>query len=329
VTPSLHDTILVGDSRPMRRLRSLIETVSPTRLAVLIEGATGTGKELIAALVHQQSGRTGSFVAFNVCALGESMFEDSLFGHAKGAYTGAIGESLGFLREANGGTAFLDEISGLPLALQAKLLRAVETGVFRPIGAARDARSDFRIVTATNERLERLVEQGRFRADLRHRLSGVVITVPTLAERADDIPLLARHFVRRAAGRDVPIDPAAMALLAELPWPGNVRELKQVIDTAVAFSRTVIDRAAVQAALAHRTGDAGVRTAAEDPSDRRELITVLQGADWDVARAASQLGVHRATFYRRMKRHGIEAPRFAPIRANSHVPIATRAISLM
>src|SRR5579885_564510 len=137
---------LIGESPAIVQLRRLIETVAPTRLSVLIEGATGTGKELVAAQLHHASARSGSFVAFNVCALGDSMFEDALFGHVRGAYTGAVGESLGFLREANGGTVFLDEISGLALAQQAKLLRAVETGVFRPIGSARDARSDFRMI---------------------------------------------------------------------------------------------------------------------------------------------------------------------------------------
>jgi DNA-binding NtrC family response regulator len=150
------DSVLIGDSAPMERLRMLVAAVAPTRIPVLIEGATGTGKELVAALLHRESRRDGAFVAFNVCALSETMFEDALFGHARGAFTGAAGETLGFLREANGGTAFLDEISGLPFVLQAKLLRAIETGVVRPVGSARDAHSDFRVIAATNERLDRL-----------------------------------------------------------------------------------------------------------------------------------------------------------------------------
>src|SRR5512146_522674 len=185
-----YDSPLIGDSKPMQRLRALIARVAPTKVPVLIEGETGTGKELVAASLHKQSRRDGAFVAFNVCALSDSMFEDALFGHAKGAFTGAVGESLGFLREANGGTAFLDEISGLPLAQQAKLLRALETGVVRPIGSARDAITDFRLIAATNERVDDLVDQGRFRPDLAHRLRGLVLTLPTLAERVDDIPAL-------------------------------------------------------------------------------------------------------------------------------------------
>jgi len=323
------DGILVGESAPMRRLREIVATIAPTRLPVLIEGATGTGKELIAGLVHRLSGRSGAFVAFNVCALGESMFEDSLFGHTRGAYTGAIDESMGFLREAHGGTAFFDEISGLPIGLQAKLLRAVETGVFRPIGAARDARSDFRVVAATNERLGDLVERGRFRADLRHRISGVVITVPSLAERVDDIPDLARHFLYRAVGGHLPIEPRALELLIDTPWPGNVRELKQAVDVAAAFAHGVLDVAAIELALSHRATRLGATQVSEDRVERRELVATLQDMSWDVDRAAAHLGIHRATIYRRMKRHGIEAPRVAPSRATPRQGDAISATSLM
>jgi DNA-binding NtrC family response regulator len=300
------DSVLVGDSRPMQRLRELVATIAPTRLAVLIEGKTGTGKELVASLLHRQSGRSGTFVAFNVCALGESMFEDSLFGHVKGAYTGAIAEAKGFLREADGGTAFLDEISGLPPALQAKLLRAVETGVFRPIGASRDVRSDFRVVAATNEKLDDLVASGRFRADLKHRISGVVIAVPTLAERIDDIPDLVRHFAHHAKGASIEIDDEAMAAFVNESWPGNVRELKQVVDVACAFSHRRLDVHALNMALANRA----TRTQpADDRPERRALVAVLQEMAWDVDRVAAHLGTHRATIYRRMKRHGVELPR--------------------
>ena len=294
----------------MRRLRALIATVAPTRLPVLIEGATGTGKELVAAAIHRQSGRSGALVAFNVCALGESMFEDALFGHVKGAYTGAFNESLGFLREANGGTAFFDEISGLLLPLQAKLLRAIETGVFRPIGAARDARSDFRTVAATNEGLRELAEHGRFRDDLRHRLSGVVLAVPRLDERVDDIPLLVAHFLRCAGRPGLPVTAAAMARIQETPWPGNVRELKQAIDVVSAFARDTVDEHAVDLAFAtresSRTAERAGHSTSGELAERRELVALLETAAWDTERAASMLGIHRATIYRRMKRHGIE-----------------------
>jgi DNA-binding NtrC family response regulator len=325
----VHDSVLVGDSPPIRRLRELVATIAPTRLSVLVEGATGTGKELVAALLHKQSGRSGNLVAFNVCALGESMFEDSLFGHVRGAYTGAVGESLGFLREANGGTAFFDEISGLQMPMQAKLLRAVETGVFRPIGAARDVFSDFRTVAATNERLTDLVERGRFRADLKHRLSGVVITVPTLAERVEDIPELARYFVRRATGVALPIESCAMDLLMDTPWPGNIRELKQVIDVAAAFAREIVDVHVVETVLAHRATGLATDSVSDDRVERRALVSALQDVAWDVDRAAERLGIHRATIYRRMKRHGVEVPRVAPGRATTRPGRATNATMVM
>jgi len=305
---------LIGSSPPMRELRALIARVAPLRMPVLIEGATGTGKELAAAQLHRESGRTGTLVAFNVCALGDSMFEDALFGHVKGAFTGAVGESLGFLREANGGTAFFDEISGLPIPLQAKLLRAIETGVFRPIGAARDATSDFRTVAATNEHLRELVEAGRFREDLMHRLSGITVRMPTLAERVDDIPELARNFVSRAGGRDLPIADDAIALLQDTPWPGNVRELRQVIEASVAFAHHEIDTRSVYAALAHRSSVTARPRAVVELAERRELVTVLERASGDTERAAALLGVHRATIYRRMKRHGIHIPSDARLR---------------
>jgi DNA-binding NtrC family response regulator len=304
----MNEPILIGDSRPMRRLRELIATIAPTRLAVLIEGETGSGKERVASLVHHRSQRRGCFVPFNVCALGESMFEDSLFGHVKGAFTGALSDARGFLREADGGSAFFDEISGLPTGLQAKLLRAIETGVFRPIGAAHDARSDFRVIAATNEQLDGLVDAGRFRADLRHRLSGVVIAVPSLADRVDDIPELVHHFAARALGAAATVEPSAIELLMSHDWPGNVRELKQVVDVAAAFARRSIDAGAVEQALAHRHSRVP-STRTDERVERRELMGALQRMSWDVGRTAAHLGVHRATMYRRMKRHGIEAPR--------------------
>lgn len=311
------DNALIGDSAPMQRLRMLIAKVAPTRIPVLIEGATGTGKELVAALLHHESRRDGALVAFNVCALGESMFEDSLFGHAKGAYTGAAGETLGFLREANGGTAFFDEISGLPLGLQAKLLRAIETGIMRPIGSSRDARSDFRTVAATNERLDELVATGRFRADLAHRLSGMVLTVPTLAERADDIPALVEHFARHARpNQPTPVTRSAMQRLRDRQWPGNVRELKQVVESAVVFSRDAIDVDALDIVLTQRSRTSEVGSASRELVEKQQLLKLLMGASWDTEVAALSLGVHRTTIYRRMRRLGIPVPTNAGVLAD-------------
>jgi len=319
--PNRTASLLIGESIAMQRLRSLIAAVAPTRLSVLIEGETGSGKELVAALLHELSGRDGAFVAFNVCALGETMFEDALFGHAKGAYTGAMSETLGFLREANGGTVFLDEISGLPMLLQAKLLRAIETGVVRPIGSSRDAPSNFRTIAATNERLEDVVARGQFRPDLAHRLRGMVLRVPSLAERVGDIPMLVEHFVRIARPRqETPISPRALARLQERPWPGNVRELKQVVEAALVFGGDVLDVDALDAVLAQRAGEVARWSA--DMAERQRLLKLLMGSDWDTERAAADLGVHRTTVYRRMRRLGI------PLRAVGGVECVMMPVAL-
>ena len=310
------DSVLIGDSVPMQRLKMMIAAVAPTRLSALIEGATGTGKELVAALLHRESHRDGAFVPFNVCAIADSMFEDALFGHVKGAYTGAGGETLGFLREANGGTAFFDEISGLPLASQTKLLRAIETGVVRPIGSSRDARSDFRVVAATNERIDDLVDSGRFRPDLAHRLSGVVIVVPSLEERVDDIPMLVDHFIRLARPtRPTPISRGALQALRDRRWNGNVRELKQVVDAALVFSRDVLDVDALDVVFAQRGRRAEAAVQAPAAAERQRLVKLLMSASWDTEAAARSLGVHRTTIYRRMRRLGIPVPSTRELRA--------------
>lgn len=301
------DTPLIGDSMPMQKLRALIARIAPSKVPILIEGETGTGKELVAASLHRQSGRGGAFVAFNVCALSESMFEDALFGHSKGAFTGAVGETPGFLREANGGTVFLDEISGLPLTHQAKLLRAIETGVVRPVGSSRDALTDFRLIVATNERLDDLVEQGRFRTDLAHRVCGLVLTVPALAQRVDDIPALVEYFVHRARP-GTEIAGAAVRLLQSRTWRGNVRELRQVVEAALAVRGDALDAAAVELVLGARARDTGHEVRTRAIIERERLLSVLGTTAWDTERAAAMLGVHRATIYRRMRRLGIPVP---------------------
>ena len=302
---------LVGDSPSIRRLRALVTAVAPSRIPVVIEGPTGTGKELVAARLHRASRRAGPLVAFNVCALSDSMFEDALFGHVKGAFTGALSDSPGFLREARGGTAFLDEISGLPLHSQAKLLRAIETGVVRPIGSSRDESTDCRVVVATNEHLDDLVRAGRFRADLAHRLSGVVVAVPALADRREDIPHLVYHFARLAAGddpdRSVVVAARALDRLQSHDWPGNVRQLRLVVDAALVIGGGVIDVDAVETVLASRSP---ATNAPSSPGylEREQLVAALAAACGDTELAAARLGVHRATIYRRMRRHGIPVP---------------------
>lgn len=310
---------MIGDSPVMRSLRSLIARVAPLDLPVLIQGPTGAGKELVARALHAQSGRPGRFVPINVCAIPDTMFESALFGHVRGAFTGATADAPGYLAEADRGTLMLDEISGLPLALQAKLLRAIETGEFRPIGGRADRCSRFRTVAATNEPLDDLVTASRFRSDLAHRLSGIVIHVPPLRDRLEDIPALVHHFIRRCTcGRgDARLTSGAIRMLQDYDWPGNVRELRHVVERAVAFSgKSVVERGDVEAALRPAGAlHSSVRSIQPgDPFDtpaRRRLLSVLEECGWDTARAASRLGIHRATIYRRMSRLGIITPRAA------------------
>ncbi len=296
---------IIGESRAIRALRALIAVAAPSNLPVLIQGPTGAGKELVAAALHSESRRTGRFVAFNVCAIGDSMFEDALFGHVRGAFTGALSDSLGLLREADRGTVFFDEISGLHGALQAKLLRAIETQEFRPVGASRDARSTFRFIAATNEPLERLVAAGRFRSDLAHRIGAIVIHVPPLMERLEDIAPLVRHFLHLSGLAESAIEDEAIRVLQGHSWPGNIRELKQVVQWACVLGDGRVSGQVVELALSQRIPSDTIDLAAQEYLELRSLLDVH---GWDTESAAKALGIHRATLYRRMKRHRLVTP---------------------
>jgi DNA-binding NtrC family response regulator len=319
---------LIGSSSAMTELRALIGRFAATDIPVLIQGPTGSGKELVARALHEASARSGALVPVNVCAMADTMVEDTLFGHVRGAFTGAASDSAGYLAEANGGTLFLDEIGGLQPASQLKLLRALELGSFRPVGASRDRVSRFRTVAATNEDLVELVEERRFRLDLLHRLSGVVLRTPPLRDRPDDIPELAEFFRSEfdPAIRPASIGSAAINRLREHRWPGNVRELRHVIRRACVFEeRDEIGVAAVQRAIA---GDpAGSPAAYSQGFPERRLRELLEECAWDTARAASELGVHRATVYRRMERMGIVVPAGVSLSVSEMVGRAGRGVA--
>lgn len=316
------EQLLIGDSQSMRQVRASIRRIGPSSIPVLIQGPTGSGKELVARALHLASHRSGDFVALNVCAVAESMFEDTLFGHVRGAFTGAVSDRAGYLLEANRGTIFLDEISGLPHALQAKLLRAIETKEFRAVGSRSDVRSDFRLISATNERLADIAANGGFRHDLLYRLRGAVIEVPPLSNRLEDVPQLAQYFAAKVdsvrASRETPptLTDDAVDLLCQHRWPGNVRELKAVIECAAALADdTIITRAEVL-----RSGilDAnGRRPVQGNRGDflAKELLDVLHETSWNVEAAAAILGVHRATVYRRLERIGCEPRRGEGVRS--------------
>jgi len=320
--------LIIGDSPEIERLRQLILKVAPSRLPVLVEGPTGAGKELVADALHRLSGRSGAYVAFNVCAIPDTMFEDALFGHAKGAFTGATADSAGYLAEANGGTVFLDEIGGLPIGMQSKLLRAIETQQFRPVGGRLDRRSEFRVVAASNESLTSMVREHRFRSDLLHRIGGVVLRVPPLSERAGDVTMLATYFAERSAhqlARHVSFTPSALEALRIYEWPGNVRELRSVVEALLVFSDgPQICARDIEVALSERRIHGG---GAADFAHRARLLDLLEHFDGDTALVASALGVGRATVYRRMQRLGVAPPKRASARTDSRSASDIPAIS--
>jgi two-component system, NtrC family, response regulator HydG len=306
---------MVGRSAGMRSLWSLIERIAPSSAPVLVRGESGSGKELVARALHFQGPRRDrAFVAVNCTALPEALLESELFGHVRGSFTGAVSTRRGLFVEADGGTLFLDEIGDMPAPLQAKLLRAIEDGEVRSVGADASRHVDVRIVAATHQDLEERVHDGRFRADLFYRLNVVSLPVPPLRERAEDIPVLIEHFLRRARERnpDSPVmtlGPDVMALFAASPWPGNARELENVVERLVIMSgQSVVGRADVEAFAPQVLANMPPPLAAA----RTRIIPLRQLEDeyiaWVIAecggskaKAAEKLGVDPSTLYRREK----------------------------
>ena len=231
------DDILVGQSAPMREIKRLIELVAPSTTTVLVQGETGTGKELVAQAVHTLSGRTGPLVSVNCSAIPSELLESELFGHEKGAFTGAEKTRAGRFEMASGGTLFLDEIGDMPLALQAKLLRALESRTIQRVGGGKDVAVDFRLVCATHQNIESQIDAGDFRADLYYRINVFPLSIPALANRAVDIPQLVERLCTMIAEADDTVSlpefaDTAFAELMRYPWPGNVRELRNLMERA-------------------------------------------------------------------------------------------------
>ncbi len=297
--------ILLGVSPAIEDLRRDIIRVGDRSTPVLIEGPTGAGKELVARALHVASGRAGQMVAVNVSALASGIFEALMFGHVRGAYTGAVTGLGGYLEAADRGTLLLDEVNALAAELQPKLLRALETKRFARVGETTETVSDFRIMAATNVPLLELRRTGQVRQDLLFRLTGIVLRVPPLAEHPEDIAMLASHFLATLTdARTVAVAPAALRALERYTWPGNVRELRYVIARADTFaSGSTIGRDDIERALA--VGECIVAQSYRSDRAIAELRQALEEACGDVAVAAELLGVHRATVYRRMARHGV------------------------
>jgi two-component system NtrC family response regulator len=309
--------LIIGRSAAIRRLRDTIARLGPSKLPVLILGPTGSGKELVARGLHLASGRTGKFEPCNVCALSPGLFESEVFGHVRGAYTGAVGDKRGHLVEANGGTMFFDEIGGLSLESQPKLLRALDGYAFRPVGASHDRESDFRVVTATNEDVPAMVAAGRFRADLWYRLAGMTLRVPPLSARLDDLPDLVDHLLAHPADRSSPqqtVSASAIVVLQAHAWEGNVRELAATLQRAALFAEgNVIDATHVITAIqtvSKRTH--GLQKVTSD-----QVVSALDSASGDVGLAAQLLGISRPTIYRYLAALGLTPRRWQKSWADS------------
>lgn len=319
---------LLGDSPPLRDLLDLVRRTAPSDASVLITGESGTGKELVAQALHRASNRKSApFVTIDCTAIPESLFESVLFGHAKGAFTGALADQPGLLKGAAGGTVFLDEIGELPLSSQSKLLRLIQHSTFTPVGQATPVSIDVRFVAATNRDLEDEVRRERFRRDLFYRLAVVPIVVPPLRDRDDDVILLARHFLQlfqsARGGVASGFSPEAIAYLRNYPWPGNIRELRNVVERAVTLARSpMIERDDLPAALIQATGDSprldssgyllSSRTRTLDQADRGYLMELLRTSGGNITQAAAAAGVTRQGLYKLLQKHGITPAEFRP-----------------
>lgn len=318
----LIETELVGDSESIRRLRERILRIAPTGATVLIRGESGVGKELVARAIHQHSNRTdGPFVTMNCAALSESLLESELFGHEKGAFTGAVSRKIGKFEQAHSGTIFLDEVGEMSPAIQAKFLRVLEGHPYERVGGGGEVRVDVRVVAATNRDLEDSVDQGRFRKDLYFRLQVMELTVEPLRDRRTDIAILAKHFMQRFSkkcGRSVSsIAPAALATLVNYGWPGNVRELQNTIERAVILcSGESIGPSDIQLSALGRSdsaplitsASAGFRPVSIDVIEQEHILATLEWTKWNKSQAATILEIERSTLDRKLKKYDVERP---------------------
>jgi two-component system nitrogen regulation response regulator NtrX len=303
---------IVGESIPVKALRKQIAIVAPTNSRVLIYGESGTGKELVSRNIHFLSSRANApFVEVNCAAIPEELIESELFGHTKGSFTGASDAKKGKFELADGGTLFLDEVADMSLKTQAKVLRAVEEQSFQPIGAPAAVRADVRVITATNKNLQNEIASGRFREDLFYRLNVIPFLVPPLRERREDIPVLARYFMRVFSaehGRPAKdFSSEALDMLVDYSWPGNVRELRNEIERLVIMAPDAVIQAED---LSLPNGNSGSRAStlheARAQYEREFILSKLKENNWNISQTARLLGLERSYLYRKMKAYGIE-----------------------
>ncbi len=307
---------IVTRSPVMEHILNQVKQVAQSDVSILITGASGTGKELLAQAIHEASGRHhGPLVAINCGALPEQLLESELFGHVKGAFTGAVRANEGLFRTAHGGTLFLDEIGEIPLPLQVKLLRVLQERRVRPVGGTTTEPVEVRLISATNRDLEKDMRAGQFREDLFYRLNVVNFHLPSLAERVEDIPLLANHFLRETGAfqleRVTSFAPAALEVMAQSPWPGNVRQLQNVVQRTAALSTSpVIPETLVREALTIEDQYLPSLSQARQQFEHDYLLKVLRLTSGSVTDAAMLAQRNRTDFYRLLKRHNIQPERF-------------------
>ncbi len=297
----------------MQRIFETLEQVIPTSSNILLRGESGTGKGLIAEIIHCNSPRRDKpFMSINCSAIPEQLLESELFGYRKGAFTGAVTDKTGLIVLADGGTLFLDEIGDMPLSLQAKLLKVIESGEVFPLGDTKPRHVDIRIIAATNKNLEEMMREGTFREDLYYRLNVIEILIPPLRERKDDIPPLVMHFIRKFSEQNKKpvknIDDRAMKALLEYPWYGNVRELSNVIERAVVLCKTdTITLEDLPEKVRHpSTVSSTTLKDTLSEFERKVILERLNQYNWNKEETAHSLGIDLATLYRKMKKLGIE-----------------------
>jgi two-component system response regulator GlrR len=303
---------IITRASAMEDLLAQARRVAASEASVCIFGASGTGKELLARAIHRASPRADApFVAVNCGAIPEGLLESELFGHKKGSFTGAVADRRGLFQAAQGGTLFLDEIGDMPLPLQVKLLRALEERKVRPVGSPQAFDVDVRVIAATHRKLEERIVSGEFREDLYYRLNVVKLYIPTLAERREDIPVLANALLARLGERyqrsGLTLSPEALELLVSAPWPGNVRQLLNVIEQAVALSATpIIPDSLVRQALNAKESELAPLDEARRAFERDYLVRILKITGGNVTKAARLAGRNRTEFYRLLERHSLE-----------------------
>ncbi len=325
------DSIMIGTSAGMRKVRASLARLADQNVSVLIQGESGTGKELVARELHERGGRRNRpFVALNCGSIPESLIDSELFGHAKGAFTGATTDRPGVFVEAHGGTLFLDEIGDMPMAVQARLLRVLQESEVRPVGGSGVRAVDVRVIAATHVNLETAVERDKFRKDLFYRLNVVVLAIPPLRERLDDLPVLAAHFLRKHGGATPPtLSPDALEAISAYNWPGNVRELENALMHSIALRQgDVIGRETLpQHVIGRARGSSPIPLPSLDDKEEMKPLTeakrlastaferaylqrVMQRAHGSVSEAARLSGLDRTNFRRLLQRHGIDPQAF-------------------